>query len=161
MKRGDIILYKASPDVWYEQLIAQVTHGPFVHTSIVCDEQYCLAATTAGINLAGLPHEDAQHVVIAIDPSLNIEAGLDWAKLQIGRKYGWTDIVYQGVKFLAPNNPFQFGHLNEWDCSDYVTRYLQHIGYAIPDNFADPYANTPNDLARIFNLLPMRKGAAP
>lgn len=156
MKRGDLLLYAAT-SVWYEQLIARVTQGPFVHVSLIYDEQHCLAADANGITMDTLPAEDSQHVVIAIDPSLQIDAGLEWAGLQVGRRYGWTDIVYQAVKFLSPNNPWQFGRIGRWDCSDYATRYLQHIGYPLPDAFSDAYSNTPNDLARIFGLLPPRK----
>jgi hypothetical protein len=159
MKRGDLLLYAAT-SVWYEQLISRVTQGPFVHVSIIYDEQHCLAADANGISVDSLPAEDSQHVVISIDPKLDIEQGLEWASLQVGRKYGWTDIAYQAVKFLAPNNPFQFGHLGQWDCSDYATRYLQHIGYPLPDMYSDPYSMTPNDLARLFHLLPPRKAVA-
>ncbi len=156
MKRGDLILYKAS-GAWPDRLIASATHGPYVHVSIVYDRFRCLAATRAGIRSDARPMEDENHVVIDISPIFDIETGIEWAMQQIGKEYGWTDILYQAVKFLAPNNPYQFGHLNTWDCSDYVTRYLDHIGYELPDMFSDPYANTPNDIARMFKLLPPRK----
>jgi hypothetical protein len=158
VKRGDLLLYAATAR-WYEQLIARVTQGPFVHVSIIYDEQHCLAADANGISMDSLPAEDSQHVVIPIDPTLQIDAGLEWASLQVGRRYGWTDIAYQAVKFLAPNNPWQLCYQGRWDCADYATRYLDRIGYKLPEMYSDPYTMTPNDIGRLFGLLPPRKAA--
>jgi hypothetical protein len=159
MKRGDIILYRAT-NTLLDRVIARVTGGPYVHVSIAYSGGFCIAATNQGIRCDALPSEDANHVVIDLNPVFGIEHGLAWAWQQIGKQYGWTDIVYQAVKFLAPNNPLQFGAKDQWDCSDFVTRYLDHIGYELPDMYSDPYANTPNDIARLFKLLPPRKAVS-
>lgn len=167
MMRGDLILYK-SRGAWYERAIARATQGPYVHVAIVADTTLvsgairpaCLsaviAADTQGIGYDALPPADDLHTVVSLAPYTTpdgIKRGLAWAEQQRGRQYGWTDIVYQAVKFLAPNNPFRFGEVGHWDCSDFVTRYLQHAGVQLADAYSDPYCNTPNDLARAFGLL--------
>lgn len=161
MQRGDLLLY-ASSGVWYERAIVLATHGPFVHVAIVVSDALVVSARGQGIGCDPCPPEDSRHVVVQLAGrgGLDREAGLTWALEQQGKAYGWTDIVYQGLKFLAPNNPFRFHVAGHMDCSDYASRYLQHCGYIFPDDFADPYANTPNDIARLFGLLAPRKGTS-
>jgi|SRR5579885_2919429 hypothetical protein len=155
MMRGDLLLYTSSGK-WYERLITLATHGPFVHVGIILDASTVIAARTGGIAYEKAPPEDAMHVAISLAPyttPAGIEQGLAWATRQVGRHYGWSDIVYQGIKFLWPNNTLRFGIEGHWDCADFATRYLQHAGVSLPDAYSDPYCNTPNDLARAFGLL--------
>ena len=158
--RGDLILYKTSGK-WYERLITLATHGPFVHVAIMVDETRVIAADTQGIRYDVLPLLDRQHALLPLlqyASPVDIERGLAWAMQQTGKEYGWLDIAYQGVKFLAPNNPFRFGEVGHYDCSDLATRYLQHCGVQLPDDY-DPYTVTPNDLARWAGILAPRKAA--
>lgn len=123
---GDLILYR-STGKWYERFITAATHGPFVHVAIVAnaDASTVISARSNGIRYEPAPPEDSMHAAISIAPhttSDGIVEGLAWAIKKLGDGYGWMDIVYQGVKFLAPNNPFRFGVAGHYDCSDFATR---------------------------------------
>lgn len=85
--------------------------------------------------------------------SIGINVGLAWAERQAGKKYGWLDIVYQGVKFLCPGNPFRLSEADHYDCSEFVTRYMLQADVALPPTFDDPATVTPNDIAREFGVL--------
>lgn len=159
--RGDLVLYKSS-GLWYERAITLATHGPFVHVAIVTGDQRVIAARARGIGYEELPAEDTQHVRLPIGEkttSLQINNALLWAMGQQGKAYGWSDIAYQGLKFLWPHNPLRWGWDGHYDCSDFATRYLLHAGVALPDEFLDTYTVTPNDLARWGGLLPPMEGA--
>ncbi len=156
--RGDIVLYK-DPTKLSEKAITWTTHGPFYHVEIVYDDTHTIGAHPEGIRYATYPNGKS-FVVQSLPSNVSAAAGLRWAQQQIGKRYGWLDIAYQAVKFLAPNNPFQLTQKDHWDCSDFVTRYLQECGMQLSDEFSDPYQNTPNDIARIFGLIPPRKAAA-
>lgn len=160
MMIGDLILYR-STGRWYERLITFATRGSFVHVAIVIDANTVIASRSSGIRYEPLPPLDSMHVTISVascTTSEGIVEGLAWAVKQLGDGYGWLDILYQGVKFLAPNNPFRFGIAGHYDCSDFACRYLIHAGVQLPDAMLDTYTDTPNDLARWAGLLPPRKG---
>lgn len=162
--RGDLLLFKHPHDV-FEHLICAATHGPYFHTSIALDEGiHDLAAhTTDGIRVS-LVSLSAKYDIVPIAPYASdecVKKALDWAMQQVGKQYGWADIAFQAVKFFAPNNPFQLTMAGHWDCSDFVTRYLQHAGVVLPDAFEDPYRNTPADIARMFGLLSSRFPTVP
>lgn len=147
--RGDLLL-STSSGKWYERLIVQVTHGPYVHVAIQLTEQEAIAAGPSGIALFPFS-EGNPHCILLPLPSLTgaqKEAGLLWATSQVGKAYGWMDIGYQAFKFCFPNNPFRFGVQGHWDCSDFACRYLEQCGVVLPPPYDDPYTMTPNDLAR-------------
>lgn len=157
--RGDIILFK-SPQSWTDKLICYATHGPYFHVGIALDSTHMIEATGHGIRVNPCPININTFDTIdmtAYEGNIQIESALSWCGAQIGKQYGWLDIAYQAIKFLAPNNPFQLTEAGHWDCSDFVTRYIQKTGYPLPDSFSDPYKNTPNDIGRIFQVLPLRK----
>lgn len=157
--RGDIILFK-QPVTWQDKLICRVTHGPYYHVAIALDSTHIIEALGSGIRVDAAPINDATFDTIDMtqyESVLLTETALIWAQAQTGKQYGWLDIVYQAIKFLAPNNPLRFGIEGHFDCSDFVTRYIQKTGYPLPDTFDIPYANSPNDIARIFQVLPLRK----
>lgn len=164
MMRGNILFYQ-STGKWYERLITLATHGPYVHVALVVNEYLVLAADTQGTDTQGIAYDavppiDGLHAAVSLAEYAtpdSIERGLVWAEKQRGRRYGWADIIYQAVKFLAPNNPLRFGEAGHYDCSDFVTRYLIHAGVQVPDSYLDTYTVTPNDLARFFEMIPTRK----
>jgi hypothetical protein len=156
IQRGNIVLFK-NPIAWYEHLICATTGGPYFHVAIATDATHIIAATGHGILISLAPINPNTYDAIAIDPPADCDRGLVWAIQQRGKQYGWADIVYQAIKFLAPNNPLQIVSHDHWDCSDFATRYLQEADYPLPTAFSDPYQNTPNDIARVFGLIPMRK----
>ena len=165
LKPGEIVLFK-QPHAWYEKLICYATHGPYFHCAIALDANHIIEATGNGIQVDVAPCEEDHAITYdTIDMSQyeteeHIESALSWCQTQVGKPYGWLDIAYQAIKFVAPNNPFQLTEAGHYDCSDFATRYIQHTGYPLPDSFSDPYQNTPNDIARLFGLLPMRKAVA-
>ena len=159
IQRGNVLLYKSSGK-WYERLICYATSGLYCHVAIALSADTVIEATGKGIARNML---QSGRGVTAIDLTKyatpeRIEQALAWAEMQVGKRYGWVDIMSQAIKFLTPNNKLRIGAENQWDCSDYCTRYIQHAGIILPDSFSDPYANTPNDLARVFSLLSPRKG---
>lgn len=157
--RGDILLFK-QPQRWQDRLICKATHGPYFHVAIAINDGYLIEATGRGIVVSPTPLDSTRYDTISMlhyEGDRPIDLALAWCLTERGKQYGWLDIVYQGVKFLFPNNPFQLTQAGHWDCSDFVTRYIQKTGYPLPDSFSDPYANTPNDIARIFQVLPARK----
>lgn len=162
---GDLILYR-STGRWYERLITFATHGPWVHVAIVIDADTVIASRSNGIGYEAAPPEDALHTVVSLAgrvatagvEGFMIEHGLAWADRQVGKKYGWLDIVYQSVKFAWPHQPFRFSEAGHYDCSEFVTRYMLQAGVELPPAFDDPATITPNDLARWAGLLPPRKG---
>ena len=157
---GNVLLFK-STGKWYEQVICRVTGGPFCHVEVALTNTSMIGARVDGINVHPLPTDTEPYVAIDILPYVDGEAdiarALTWALAQRGKQYGWTDIVWQAVKFLAPNNPLRWGVEGRWDCSDLVTRYLQQAGVILPEEFSDPYCNTPCDIGRIFGVLLPRK----
>ena len=153
MARGDIVLFKSSGK-WYERAIVMATRGPYVHVAIMTGDYQVIAAGFHGIGYSAFLYDPKVHTVISIAPkyatATGVETGLKWAISQAGKPYGWLDILYQGVKFLFPNNPFEVTEDGHYDCSDYATRYLQQAGVVLPPEFSNPYQNTPNDLYRLF-----------
>ncbi len=160
IERGDIILFK-QPHAWYEKLICAATHGPYYHCAIALDSTSIIEALGSGIVMSRSPINPATFDLIDMsqyEDEANIDRGLEWAQKQVGKiKYGWLDIAFQVVKFVAPNNPFQLVRHDRWDCSNFVTRCIQEMEYLLPEAFSDPYQNTPNDLGRVFSLIPLRK----
>lgn len=159
IQRGDIILFK-SPRTWHDKLICRVTHGPYYHVAVALNAGFLIEAIGKGIAVSATPINPKVFDVIDMteyESDRAIELALAWCMVQRGKKYGWLDIAYQVLKFIFPNNPWQITQEGHWDCSDFVTRYIQKTGYPVPDSFSDPYKNTPNDIARIFQRLPARK----
>lgn len=155
---GQIILFRSS-GLWYEKVIEIATHGPYVHVAIVTDMFHTIGAYPDGIKIMPAPINPTTFSVISLTGYAaqgGIEKGLAWAKGQLGREYSWVDIFYQGIKFLWPTNPLRFGIEGHYDCSDFVTRYMLRAGVQLPPDFEDPYANSPNDIGRIFKLVPPR-----
>jgi hypothetical protein len=156
---GQLLLYLCAGRL-EQAAVCWATEGPYWHVEVAVDEGHAVGAHSDGIVLHPLPIDLRLCVPVEIAPFTTpegIKRGITWARGQVGKPYGWTDIAFQAVKFLAPNNPFRIGRVDSWDCSDFATRYLQQAGVVLPDMFNDPYSNTPNDLARIFGLLPPRK----
>ena len=158
--RGQVLLFRSSGK-WYENLICQATSGPYCHVEIVLDPTHIIGAhSREGIVISTPPINPNTYTAIDITPYTTpqgIEKGLAWAAKQYGKSYGWSDITFQALKFLAPNNPFRFGIEGHWDCSDYVTRYLQQAGVPMPQDFDIPYTMTPNDIGRVFGLVAPRR----
>lgn len=161
LQPGSLLLYKSSGK-WYEKIIMLVTAGPYVHVAICLPNEQVIAATPHGIQVSTITQE-----MLALCDSVDltsytskadIGAGLVWAIQQKGKEYSWVDIFYQALKFVWPNNTLRFGVAGEFDCSDFACRYAEQAGVVFPDGWNDPYSMTPNDIGRVFGLIPARKG---
>lgn len=160
--RGSVLLFSSSGSLW-DRAIVLSTGGPYVHTEIVVDSEHMIGARTDGIAIHPLPLDPDSYVAIDISPyttEATMLSGLLWAVQQKGRKYGWSDVAFQAVKFMFPNNPLRWGVEGRFDCADFVCRYLIHAGVQLPDSYLDTYTVTPCDIARAFSLLDPRKGKA-
>lgn len=159
---GSLLLYSSSGRL-YERAIAFADHGPFVHVAIMLSGQRIIEATGKGVMLNHFRQRTQETEVVPMEQYATAEGiarALVWVIQQQGKQYGWLDIAFQGAKFLWPNNPFQLTQKDHWDCSDLATRFCQEAGILFPDGWENPYSNTPNDLARLFGLLPPRAGHA-
>jgi hypothetical protein len=162
---GQLLLWRASPHPdFFARLIVWAEHAPYIHASIVVERQHQIEATNRGIQITRvtmsevIQNADIVEVAQYTESADSIDFALSWAKTKVGLHYGYADIVYQAVKFLWPNNPLRIGVKNEWDCSDFATRYLLQAGVHLPEDFQDPYSMSPNDLGRLFGLQAPRKG---
>ena len=104
--RGDLILYKSSGK-WYERIIAYATKGIYIHVAIQLSDTQVIAAGSRGIALFPYSYNATIHMPISLVPKyttqIATEQGIAWAVDQLGREYGWVDIITQAIKFMNPN----------------------------------------------------------
>lgn len=159
LSQGMILLFPGTGSPW-DRMISIATAGPYTHVEIVLDEDRMLGAQLSGIGIHAIP-KNREYTTVDIAPytsTTRISEALLWALQQRGEPYGWADIFFQALKFVAPVNGLRWGIAGHYDCSDFATRYLIHARVALPDSYLDSYTVTPNDLARVFGLIPPRKG---
>jgi hypothetical protein len=160
---GNIILYKQRPG-FIDWAIATATKGPYTHCELIIDkDRNTIGAFSDGIKYSKVPTDKTSYIRISLltaDPygnqaiwEKNITKGVEWAIAQVGRAYGWLDIVDQAVDFLLPGNTIRLVDDAHWDCSDFLVHYLRHIGYILPQTMMTGAAVSPNDLARMFKIL--------
>lgn len=159
MARGDIVLFTATNSGngrWTDQIIAWATKGPYVHVELDLGNGKWVGAHLDGISeIASWVGSD--HVVV---PTESLPADLDtaiaWAEAQVGKQYGWFDIISDGIKFAGI--PLYLGSADHYDCSDFVTRCLilmedKKILPGLGDKAQEPHTVTPNDLARAAGII--------
>ena len=160
---GNIILYKQRPGI-VDWAIATATKGPYTHCELVVDkDRTTVGAFSDGIKYSQVPEDKTTYIMISLlaaDPygdqaiwESSIARGVLWATSQVGRAYGWLDIVDQAIDFLLPGNSIRLVDDSHWDCSDFLVRYLLQIGYIMPPKMTTGAAVSPNDLARMFKIL--------
>ena len=174
---GDIILYPAQPGSWTDALIARGTGGPYVHCGVVetvetpSDLPGVVALTTIEALTRGVTRCQVSYTpggshrayrIIPTAMALDMERAawaLGWLARQVGARYGWLDIAADGLRALLPRalgsrTPFLVAP-STMDCSELVTRWLLVAGYEWPSDaaIAAPERQSPNDLARMLNVL--------
>jgi hypothetical protein len=151
---GDLVFY-LSRGRWWERLICKITRGPYVHVGIVVPSgQVLCARARRGICYEKFPAQRWDMYFLARRATTEgISQGLEWATSCAGQSYGWSDILWQALKFLWPRNPLRWGIAGHYDCSDFAARYLIHCGVVLPDGMDDTYTVSPNDLARWAGLI--------
>lgn len=161
--RGDFVLFYQMRGSWQEWLIAKFTNGQFIHAEVDLGDAW-IGMTSSGMRRhapSGLPFKTRTVHVESEVGQPGIEAGLRWverawADAQRSREvheYGWADIVSDALKALGLGI-LSFGRKGEWDCSDFVVRYLIEALAAGPlgTQADDPGTVSPNDLARSYKV---------
>lgn len=157
--RGDIVLCRATDygrGNWYDRLIAWATHGPFVHVEVDIGDSRFIGAHLSGISEIGAGTGPDYIYCSPQATDEDISAAIAWLRKQVGKRYGWLDIISAGLKFLGL--PWFIGVPGHYDCSDLVTRYLliardKRIIPNLSDLSDEPHLVSPNDLARAYGLI--------
>ena len=150
--KGDIILYRTDGNRWNfaERAIVRFTRGPFVHVSVDCGDGTNIAAHPSGITRDSNPI--AGYVLVPTSKKSDAHSFHDaWYYLerQVGKKYGWLNIIDYGLGILGL--PVYFFQKDHNDCSTLVAKYLCRLN---PDYcFDNPDLVSPNDLARFFKVI--------
>lgn len=149
--RGDLILYRSDGSL-FDRTIVWATHGPFTHVEIDLGDGTSVGAQDNGI---AIHRYIVGRGAVEVSPKASkadIEAGLRWTLMQVGKKYGWADIFSNGLKILGI--PFDISEPGTYDCSDLATRYLIAANAAAPLGALanNPGLVSPNDLARAFGV---------
>lgn len=150
--RGDVVLFKADPKDPTDRLISLTTKGPFVHVEIDLGNGELIGAHFDGIDrYKGVPGSNTKSFHPPATPE-DIEYAIKWAEMQVGKKYGWTDILSNGFKLLGI--PLELGEPGHWDCSDFASRYLVVARASGPLGRAaeNPGLVSPNDIARAYRV---------
>jgi hypothetical protein len=146
--RGDLLFYR--PKDFIGHLIAKGTNGPFCHVAVDQGDGTNIAADWSGIRV----YIDSRPATATHLPYFaDIPAGFAWLEQQVGRKYGFLDVLDIGARLLL-HTSFYVAQPNSYDCSDLATRYLIACGLAdwLGPLAQEPHLVSPNDLARRFHL---------
>lgn len=150
MAYGDIILYQ-SDGKWYEWFITHFTHGPYVHCSVDMGDGTNIAAHPGGISREKNTGGEVVSVAAQATPE-DLNIAVEWLKNQIGKKYGWLDIISAGLHSIGLN--IYLGTTDSMDCSDLCATYLDMLEGTkelIPFHHLDVVS--PNDIARRLGIL--------
>jgi hypothetical protein len=148
--RGDLILYKSQGRL-FERFITHFTKGPFVHVSIDLGDGSNIGAHPYGITRERNPRKG--FVRIALNEHVHpddLKFAMRWLWMQVGKKYGWVNIVDSALGVLGL--PIYFFQRDHNDCSTLAAKYLIRLNgeWWIDDN---PDLVSPNDIARFFNII--------
>jgi hypothetical protein len=160
--RGDFVLYRGSKTNPFEAAIMYFSKGPFCHTEIDMGD-----GTFIGEHGKGLTRHSSDRVGVLVGlqygkvTSADVDRGLAWVEKMYAEdvknnethEYGWWDLISAAAKFVGLHIILRL-KVGDWDCSDFVTRYLVVAGAAGPLGAAakEPETVSPNDLGRAFNI---------
>lgn len=155
MQTGDLVFYP-SAGRWYERIIEWATHGPYVHVAVAVDATHVIAAETWGIRYELLPPDPSPLRFVPLSPASKDAAAwaITWLNAQLGHRYGWTDILDQGLRLVG--SPFFLGQTHSLDCSDLAACFAalytndRRLMTLVLDHRQEI---SPNDLARYYGLL--------
>ncbi len=161
--RGDFVLYRAKGGDPFEWLISTVTKGPFIHSEIDMGD-----GTYIGEHGKGITRHPADYgrvkegSAVLVTPRGDLELGLKWVEAMWREavanhethEYGYLDLVTDAARAFSPRYIILRLKPNDWDCSDFVTRYLNmaHAAGPLGALAANPEIVSPNDLARAFHV---------
>lgn len=157
MPPGDLRFYRSSGDL-ADTIIADVA-GPFVHVELDMGDGTGIGELSGGLKRYPIATNPPPPLVtvwpIAGHTSLlAIKAALVWAEAAAAAHpgYGWLDVLDAGLHVIDPHAPF-IGDPGEWDCSDFVTRFLIQAGVMLPLTLEnEPHLVTPSELAKALGV---------
>lgn len=150
---GDLLLYRSSGSL-SGRIIAWRSGSPtaYVHCDIALGDGTSIEALSTGVARVPGHNLTLRDVYPTGAHCTRLADGVDWLKSQVGRHYGWCDIVNAAISLVLPNGPFLM-QPNTFDCSDLCVRFLIAAGYPVAESLAAvPAAIKPNDLPAIIAL---------
>lgn len=146
--RGDLLFYQ--PHDFIGNLIAKGTNGPYCHVAIDVGDGHNIAADWSGVRV--YPNDRSARTV-KLPYFARVDDGFAWLLQQVGRKYGFLDVLDIGARLLL-HFSFYVAQPNSYDCSDLATRYLIAAGLAdwLGPLAQEPHLVSPNELARRFHI---------
>lgn len=161
--RGDFVLYKAKPGAFIDWLISHFTRGPYIHVEIDLGDGNFVGEHGSGITVHPRDNDIPANFVTpkSKEGQKGIDTGMQWVEAVIEKvkkapkdyKYGWLDIVADATKILGAKITFRKS--NAWDCSHFVTLYLQvaDADWPLGNLTQNPDTVSPNDLARAYGVI--------
>ena len=147
---GDILLFPSGGTV-YEWFVVKFTHGPYTHCAVDLGDGTDISAHPEGVTVEQT-QANVQLVSVASQARPeNLGAAMVWLKLQLGKSYGWLDVLSAALHAVGIN--LYLGQSDHLDCSDLVATYLDILEgkQVIPYHHLDIVS--PNDLARRLGAL--------
>lgn len=156
---GDILLYVGNSNSIEDRLIEHFTYGPYVHCSIVSDENSMIES----VGLTGVRKSIIRNpnMIMALNNNISSEQindGIRFLSRRIGSSYGVFDIAADVVKTILPKNisgtPLLISP-SAFSCSTLATLFLMVIGYKpIPDSwYLSPHTVSPNEIFRVMSKI--------
>ena len=148
---GDIAFYQGHLGSLVDEAISLRTGSDLVHVAIFREPGETIAATSGGITRQA---SGGEHSIWRSDvalPTARLVAALDWLDAEVGKPYGYADIVNQ-VLLLTGKDPVLLDKSE--DCSDLACRFLWIAGVALPASYITTNRVTPGGLFLALSNLP-------
>lgn len=149
---GDILFYGQGNGDVADKLIRDWTNSPLVHVAIALSDVEKVEALAHGVVRTPIMEEDvAAHWQFQTQGG-SLANGLHWLTAQIGRMYGWGDILDALLWKFEHNVAIDTQH---FDCSSLATEFLLKCG-GVPglEGVTDPHVITPARLAELLRVTP-------
>lgn len=153
-KTGDVLFYSGSWTNPIDVAIMTRTKSQIVHTGVVVnpndlrtgpDAQALISARSNGIVYSSLDGYSHVMGVAEMEDAIRQSEALDWLKAQVGKPYGWADILNQALE-LAGQNAVLLD--KSYDCSHLVACFLWIAGLQLDAWMIEENRVTPGDLFR-------------
>lgn len=156
MQAGDILFYHGS-DAFPDWAVRHFTgdDSGFCHVAVAVSATAMVEAVGRGICQSPLRTPDAVATTGAWLRGAGLQRGLAFLASEVGKRYGWLDILGDAVGVLLPVRTPVLIAPSQFDCSALATEFLLTAGWAaLPLKLAlDPHRVSPNTLARALGIL--------
>lgn len=162
--RGDFVLYEGKPGNFADWLIIHFSGGgPYVHCEIDLGNGLFVGEHGQGITVHKMDHTIKSDFVTpkSKEGQKGIDLGMQWLnkviaeaqKDQNSHRYGWLDIAVDVARIFGARLTLQ--RTGAWDCSHFVTLYLQvaDADWPLGRLTQEPETVSPNDLARAYGVI--------